>query len=422
LALSNAERKTNDMLAIDGGAKIRETPFPKRHLFGEEERAVAVKLFDAAIESGNAIHYSGPEELAYEQEFAAFMGGGYADLVNSGTSALYVALGALELQTAGEVVIPPITDPGGAMPVALLCQVPVVSDAAPGSFNAGAEQIEAVLTPHTRAIVVAHIAGEPADMDPILELAQARGIPIVEDCAQAHGALYKGRMVGTFGDIAAFSTMSGKHHATGPQGGVVFTRDEALVWESKRFSDRGKPFNTEATSNLRAGLNLNGNDLSAAIGRVQLRRIVAMNDRRHQVAAQIEEGIAGLKAVRLGWQAEQTQGVYWFMRFHVDVDKLTVDKDSFAKAVAAEGVPVSASYRYIPSEAIWFKERNVFPGSDYPWGLPAYQGDRNAAFPCPNAVESAERHCVMSIHENWGEQEVADVVAALAKVEAAYLR
>ena len=117
-------------------------------------------------------------------------GGGYADLVNSGTSALYAALGALKLEAAGEVVIPPITDPGGAMPAALLCQVPVVADAAPGSFNAGAEQIAAVLTPHTRAIVVAHIAGEPADMTPILALAEERGIPVIEDCAQSHGARY----------------------------------------------------------------------------------------------------------------------------------------------------------------------------------------------------------------------------------------
>lgn len=422
MALTNAERKVSTMLAIDGGPKVREALFPKRSLFGAEERAVAIRLFDAAIESGNAIHYNGPEELAYEQEFAAFMGGGYADLVNSGTTALYVALGALELQTAGEVVIPPITDPGGAMPVALLCQVPVVADAAPGSFNAGAEQIAAVLTPHTRAIVVAHIAGEPADMEPILDLARERGIPVIEDCAQAHGARYKGRLVGTMGEIAAFSTMSGKHHATGPQGGVVFTRDEALCWEAKRFADRGKPFNTDATSNLRAGLNLNGNDLSAAIGRVQLAKIGAMNDRRHAVAAQIETGIAELKSVRLGWQAAETEGVYWFMRFHVDAAKLTVDKDAFAAAVAAEGIPVTATYRHIPSEAIWFKQRKVFPGSDYPWGLPAYEGDRQAQFACPNAVAATESHFIMSIHENWGEQEAADVVAALAKVEAAYLR
>ena len=308
------------------------------------------------------------------------------------------------------------------MPAALLCQVPVVADAAPGSFNAGAEQIEAVLTPHTRAIVVAHIAGEPADMTPILALAEDRGIPIIEDCAQTHGARYKGQLAGSLGTVAAFSTMSGKHHATGPQGGVVFTRDEELCWEAKRFADRGKPFNTDATSNLRAGLNLNGNDLSAAIGRVQLKKLDAMVAKRRRVAAQIEEAIAECKAVRLGWQVAESEGVYWFMRFHVDAAKLRVDKDGFARAVAAEGIPVTAAYRYIPSEAIWFKERQVFSGSDYPWGLPAYGGNRNAQFPCPNAVAAVESHFIMSIHENFAAREVADIAEAFAKVEQAYLR
>ena len=410
------------MLAIDGGTRVRETPFPKRYLFGEEERAAALNLFDQAMMSGVAIHYSGPEELAYEKEFASFMGGGYADLVNSGTSALYVALGALELEAAGEVVIPPITDMGGAMPVALMCLVPVVADAAPGSFNAGAEQIEAVLTPHTRAIIVAHIGGEPADMDPILSLAADYGIPVIEDCAQAHGALYKGRMAGALGNISTFSTMSGKHHATGPQGGVVFTHDEDLCWEAKRFSDRGKPFNSNTDSNMRAGLNLNGNDLSAAIGRVQLLKIGDMIDKRRQLASSIEASIADLKAVRLGSGLPKTEGVYWFMRFQIEVEKLTVDKEAFAAAVAEEGIPVTASYRQIPSHFKWFKERQVFPGSDYPWGLPAYKGDRDAQFPCPNAIAAVESHFIMFVHENWGPQEVDDVAAALGKVETAYLR
>ena len=288
------------MLAIDGGDKVRSEAFPKRRLFAEGEREAALALFDAALRSGDAIGYNGVEEQAYEREFADFMGGGYADLVNSGTSALYVALAALRLPVGGEVVVPPITDPGGVMPVALLCQVPVVADAVEGSFNTSAEQIEAVLTPHTRAIVVAHIAGEPVDMDPVLELAHSRSIPIVEDCAQAHGARYKGRMVGALGAIAAFSTMSGKHHATGPQGGVVFSRDAELLWEAKRFADRGKPFNLEAASNVRAGLNLNGNDLAAAIGRLQLRRLPGALEKRRQVARQIQAAIAGLKAVRAG--------------------------------------------------------------------------------------------------------------------------
>ncbi|MGY8826485.1 MAG: DegT/DnrJ/EryC1/StrS family aminotransferase [Candidatus Latescibacterota bacterium] len=410
------------MLAIDGGDKVRNEAFPKRRLFAEGEREVVLSLFDTALRSGDAIGYNGAEEQAYEHEFAEFMGGGYADLVNSGTSALYVALAALRLPVGGEVVVPPITDPGGVMPVALLCQVPVVADAVEGSFNAGVEQIEAVLTPHTQAIVIAHIAGEPVDMDPILELAHSRGIPVVEDCAQAHGALYKGRIVGTLGSIAAFSTMSGKHHATGPQGGVVFSRDEELVWEAKRFADRGKPFNSEATSNVRAGLNLNGNDLAAAIGRLQLQRLPGALKKRRQIAQQIQEAMAGLKAVRPGREMGGDGGVYWFMRFRVDEALLSVDKATFAKAVAAEGIPVGVSYRHIPSEAQWFKERCVFPGSDYPWGLPDYKGDRSALFPCPNAVQATESHFMLSIHENFTEREVRDIAAALLKVEQAYLR
>jgi perosamine synthetase len=410
------------MLAIDGGEKVRQEPFPKRRLFGAEEREAVLALFARAAESGDAIGYNGPEEQAYERDFSAFMGGGYADLVNSGTAALYVALGALQLEPAGEVIVPPITDPGGVMPVALLNQVPVVADAAPGTFNAGPEQIEAVLTPHTRAIVVAHIAGEPADMGPILEVAGARRLPVIEDCAQSHGARYQGRLVGTLGTVAAFSTMSGKHHATGPQGGVVYTRDQDLHWEAKRFADRGKPFNLSAGSNVRAGLNLNGNDLAAAIGRTQLGKLPAIVARRQGVARRIHAMMEGLQAVRPGREVPGAESTYWFMRFLVEADRLRVDKDGFARAVIAEGIPAMASYRHLPSEAVWFRERRVFPGSDYPWGLPAYRGDRGAVFPCPNAVAAAESHFCLSIHENFTDWEVADIAAALHKVEQAYLR
>jgi len=410
------------MLAIEGGRPVRTVPLPKRALFGEAEKAAAIGLFDDAIESGNAIGYGGPEEAAYEAAFAEYHGGGFADLVNSGTSAVYVALGGLELEPAGEVVIPPITDPGGAMPVALLNLIPVVADAAPGTFNAGAEQIEAVLTPHTRAILVAHIAGEPADMDPILELSRSRGLPVIEDCAQSHGALYHGIPVGTLGTVAAFSTMSGKHHATGPQGGVVFSTDEKIGWRCKRFADRGKPLGLEGGTNVRAGLNLNGSELAAAVGRVQLTRLPQIIAERRRVATAIADGLTGAVAVRTGREVPATEGVYWFLRIHIDVQRLTVDKDAFAAAVAAEGIPTTPNYRHLPAEADWFRQRLVFPPSDYPWGLPAYQGDRQATFPCPNAVEAVESHFLLHIHENFGDQEVTDIVAALRKVETAYLK
>jgi dTDP-4-amino-4,6-dideoxygalactose transaminase len=144
-------------LAIDGGPAVRSEPFPSRGLFGTEERDAVMDLFDEAIEEGEAFGYNGPREQAYCEAFAEFMGGGYADAVNSGTSAVYVALGTLDPEPGAEVIVSPITDPGGQMPVALAGYVPVVADAAPDSYNVGPEQIEACVTPHTGAICVGHV-------------------------------------------------------------------------------------------------------------------------------------------------------------------------------------------------------------------------------------------------------------------------
>ena len=409
-------------LAIEGGEPVRKTPMPARSLFGEEEKAAATALFDQSIESGNAFGYNGPEEEAYCQEFAAFLGGGYADMVSSGTASVFVALGALELEPLSEVIVPPITDCGGMMPVPMLNCIPIVADAHPGSYNTGAEQIRDVLSERTRAIIVAHIAGEPADMDPILELARARDLPIIEDCAQSHGARYKGRLAGTMGTLGAFSTMSGKHHATGAQGGVVFTHDEGLFWKAKRFADRGKPFNTESTTNVRMGLNLNGNDLSAAIGRVQLRKLPHIVARRRQFVQALIEEMTGLESVTLGWIPEGAEGAYWFLRPRLDLSRLTVDKNTFVQAVAAEGIPCALEYRAVPSEQKWFKERATFGSGGHPWTDPRYTGDPNPCFPLPNCMAAIENHFHISIHEGFGEPEARDIAAALRKVETAYLK
>ncbi|MDA0748688.1 MAG: DegT/DnrJ/EryC1/StrS family aminotransferase, partial [bacterium] len=322
----------------------------------------------------------------------------------------------------GEVIVPSVSDYGGVMPVALLNQVPIPADTEPGNFNMGPDQIEAVLSPRTQAIVIPHISGQPADMDPILELARARNIPVIEDCAQAHGATYKNKPVGTLGVAAAFSTMSGKHHATAAQGGVVFTRDEDLYWRIKRFADRGKPFNLDETSNVRAGLNLNGNDLAAAVGRVQLKKLPGIIHKRQETARIIREGIAHLKSATAVSPQNGTHSAYWFMPILIDTSKLTVDKNTFAKAVSAEGIPLSATYGRVVPHGVWFTERNVFGTSDYPWSLPKYEGDRTPNYPCPNAVEALNSMFVIRLHEQWGIQEARDAAAAIQKVEQAYLK
>lgn len=409
-------------LAINGGQPVRKTPMPNRGLIGVAEKAAVDKLFDEAIASGNAFGYNGPAEQQYEKDFVEYMGGGFADGVNSGTNAVFCALGGLQLDAFSEVILPPITDPGGTMPVVFLGCVPVIADAQPGSFNTSAAEIEKMITGRTRAIVVAHIAGEPADMDPIMELAKKHNLYVVEDCAQAHGAKYKGRLVGTIGHIAAFSTMFGKHHCTGGQGGVVYTQDEKLHWQARRFADRGKPFNTDAPNNVVAGLNCNLNDLSAAIGSMQLKKLPEIITRRRKVGEALKAGLRDHSAITLGEQTPETEPVYWFLRIKVNEAALTVDKTKVCQALAAEGIPVNPRYEAIPSLAVWFQEKAVFGQSGFPWTAADYKGPREPQRNVKNAVEAIDTHFSIHFHEAYGQPEIDDILAAISKVEQAYLK
>jgi dTDP-4-amino-4,6-dideoxygalactose transaminase len=414
----------NEPLAIEGGPRACPDPWPPRRLFGAEEKQAAIDLFDRSIAAGEAFGYGGVEEVEYGREFAAFMGGGFADGVNSGTNAVYVALRALAPEPFTEVIIPPITDPGGAMPVPMMNCIPIPADAAPGTFNIGAEQIAARITSRTSAIIVAHIAGLPCDMDPIMSLARERGIPVLEDCAQSHGALYKGRPVGSIGDVAAFSLMFGKHHACGGQGGMVFTRNEEIYWRGRRAADRGKPFGlTGASGNVVASLNCNMDELHAAIGRAQLRKLPGIVARRRDVAARLSDACRGqLASVRVMDALPQSDGAPWFLFMRLNVERLTVDKARFVAALEAEGLPVGASYLHVPSLQKWFQERSVFGRSGYPWASSRYTGDASAVYEVPNVIATEARHFRLMIHEGWGDREVEATMRALRKVERAYAR
>lgn len=410
-------------LALHGGSPVRTAAWPARHLFGEAEKAAAIQLFDESIASGNAFGYNGQYEAAYCQAFAKWMGGGHADAVNSGTTAVYVAARSLNLPAGSQVIVPPISDPGGVMPVALLGLVPVPADSSPGSLNAGPSQIEARITPRTSAILVAHIAGHPCDMNAIMKLAAKHKLRVIEDCAQAHGATIQGKPVGSFGDVAAFSTMSGKHHATAGQGGVVFTKNEQTYWRARQAADRGKPFGiAEPQGNVIAGLNLNNNELACAVGLVQLEKLPAMIARRQAFASQIVQGVSKLKAVQVSGLLPDTKSVYWFLPLNLDVSKITTDKDTFTAALAHEGVSVSHGYWHCPITQPWYTERQVFTGSEFPWSQNGVQDKRWTTADLPNALKTRDTLFVINMHENCGDQEASDVLAALAKVEVAYLR
>jgi perosamine synthetase len=416
-------KRTADKLAVDGGEKAFNRAFPPRRLFGKEEKKAAMALFDHSIKVGEAFGYGGKEEDAYCAEFAKFVGGGYADAVNSGTSAVYVALRALQLEPFTEVICPPITDPGGVMPVPLSNLIPIPADAAPGTFNTGPDEIEARITPRTSAILVAHIAGIPVEMGPLMEIARAKNIPVIEDCAQAHAAKYHGKYLGTIGDIGAFSTMFGKHHATGGQGGIVFTKSKELYQKVRWYSDRGKPYGLPAgSSNCVASLNLNLNELSAAIGRAQLKKLPKIAASRQRVAKALDAAFRKLKSVRLVTGPKQSEPSYWFLLVTLDLDKIKVDKDTFVKAIEAEGVAAASRYVPIFTQADWYKNRAVYGKSGYPWTCPLYKGDLNRKFPWPN-LEATEKNLFMIyIHESFSQKDVADTIAAFKKVEAAFTK
>lgn len=412
-----------DKLAIQGGQPVRTAAWPERYLFGQEEKAAAVGLFDQAIASGAAFGYNGEHEKAYCQAFAQWLGGGYADAVNSGTASVYVALRALDLPSGSEVIVPPITDQGGVMPVAMLGLIPVPADASPGRLSVGVQQIEARITPRTSAILVAHIAGHPCDMPAIMDLASRHKLRVVEDCAQAHGATCQGKPLGSFGDTSAFSTMSGKHHATAAQGGVVFTKDENIYWRICQAADRGKPFGIDQpVGNVMAGLNLNSNELACAVGRVQLKKLPGMVARRQTFAKLVIDGVQSLRATQVNDQLPGTKSVYWFLPMSLDLSKLTVDKDGFTDALKAEGLPVMPNYWHCPVDHPWYKERQVLPASEFPWSQKGVDDKRWSTADLPNALATKDTHFAFVMHENCGKQEADDIVAALKKIEAAYLK
>jgi dTDP-4-amino-4,6-dideoxygalactose transaminase len=400
---------------VHGGPKVRRLPWPRRRHFGKLERHAVTKLMNRERRWGGAIVYDGPEEKAYTQAFAAYLGGGFAKAVNSGTNAVYVALRALDLQPGTEVIVPPVTDAGGCMPVAMMNCIPIPADSDEGSINTSAEQIEKMITPRTSAILIAHVSGHPLDMDPIVKLAEKHGLPVVEDCAQAHGAIYKGRMVGTMGTIAAFSTMFGKHHSTGAQGGVVFTHDTMLFARIRQLTDRGKPHGVVSPNgNVVASLNFNQDEISMAIGRVQLEKLQAALGARRAFVAAVEQRLSGLENVCVVGPPPDSTGSYWFLLLKLDLSKLECTNEEFAQGLYAEGIEgVTGGYPFFPTDQPWYRNAIVYGESRLPWSLVQ---ELPRAFALPNAHAANLMMVRVDVHEQLGLKEAADLVAAVKKI------
>lgn len=396
-------------LAINGGEPVRKKKMPSRVAFGEDEVASLMR----AVEYYRSKEQDPPYQGFFEQEFCnaftAFMGGGYADAVSSGTAACFVALAALNLPPKSEVIISPVTDSGPLNSIIMQGFVPVVADSAPDSYNMGVEQFMDRITPETKAVMAVHLAGEPLEIDRLVEEAHKIGIRVIEDCSQAPGAVWKGQKVGTFGDIAAFSTMYRKTLAAGASGGIVYAKDMETFRLALAHADRGKQvWRTDINLNspehsLLPALNFNTDELSCAIGLASLNRLQKAIDSRVRFVSSLVDLIKNESKACKPYAFHEGFSPFFFPIF-VNPEKITCSKIEFAKAVAAEGIDLLPHYGCVISS--------------WPWARPYLSDDFIAA----NALSARDRSFNLFLNERYDEEEVRDIIAAIMKVENYFLK
>ena len=382
--------------------------WPPRMALGLEEEMMISECIAYYRSQGLDPGYQGHFENRYCKEFTDFMGGGYADAVATGTAALFVALAALELPRGSEVLVSPITDPGTLSAIILNGLKPRCMDSAPNSYNVDDEQFEKRLTCQTKAAVIVHSIGEAAPIDSIQAVASKKGVMIVEDCSQAHGALCKSKPVGSFGDIAALSTMYRKAHITGGSGGIVYTKNEHLYRLAIAHADRGKPTwkddfdERDPTGYLFPALNLNSNEISCAIGIASLKRLRTSIAARQVFVKILSEKILQHSRVCRPYD-KCLDGSPFIFPIFVDESLLVCDKATFASALRAAGVGLNPHYKYLVRDWLW---------------LQPYLSD---AFETKNARSVIDRTFCLYLNENYGEFEADQIVNAIVKVEETFL-
>lgn len=375
-----------------------------------QEEADAVR---DVILSNRVNYWTGSECRMFEKEFADWTGAAHAVAVGNGTLALDVALHALGIGPGDEVVVTPRTFMASVSCVVNAGAVPVFADVDADSGNLSAQTIAKVLTPRTKAVIVVHLAGWPADMDPIMELARQHGFRVIEDCAQAHGARYKGRSVGAIGDIGAWSFCQDKIMTTGGEGGMVTTNDRDLWACMWAYKDHGKSY--EAVYERQHppgfrwviegfGTNWRMMEVQAVVGRIQLKRMAQWTQLRTRNAAAIARTAARHAVARvplLDNHDGQTVHAQYKAYFYVRPEKLAVgwSRDRIVGALMERGVP---AYQGSCSEVYLEK---AFDGTGW---RPAQR--------LPVARELGESSVMLLVHPTLTEAEMDATVAALDTV------
>lgn len=360
--------------------------------------------------SNKVNYWTGTECREFETEFAAWVGCDYAIALGNGTLALDLALKALDVGEGDEVITTPRTFLASASSIVTAGANPVFADVDLNSQAITAASIEAVLTDKTKAVIVVHLAGMPAEMDDIMALSEMHGFKVIEDCAQAHGAKYKGRSVGSIGHIGAWSFCQDKIMTTGGEGGMVTTNDKTL-WDTMwSYKDHGKSYdaiyNRQHPPGFRwlhesFGTNWRMTEMQAAIGRIQLQRMPEWTMLRQEYASKIDQAVSDLALIRRVDVPEYSEHAEYKHYLFV-VPALLADgwsRDRIVDEIVARGVPAfqgSCSEVYLEKafdSTPWRPEKRL-----------------------PNAVELGETSLMFLVHPTLTEDEIEKTAFVLREI------
>lgn len=325
-------------------------------LLDGNERRYVLECFDT-----NMISSAGPFVARFEAAFAEASGCRFGVACSSGTAALHLALGAAGVGPGDEVLMPAFTMIATANAAALLGATPVFVDAEPDTWNLATDQLAAKVTARTRAVVPVHIYGHPCDMDPIHDLARRHGLVVVEDAAEAHGAMYRRRPVGSLGDVAAFSFYGNKVLTTG-EGGMLTTNDAAIAARAREL--RALCFSTERHFWHRSvGFNYRMTNLQAAVGLAQTERLPELAERRRHNRARYAAALADVPGLGLPVERPEVRSVFWMFGLTVDADVFGCTRDELRRRLAARGIETRTFFVPMHVQPAYFRAHR---GESYP--------------------------------------------------------
>ena len=401
-------------LALHGGKKVSQGPPTLPIRWGEPEG----KQLDAMLEQKTLFYWNGQQTALLKERFQKFCPVKHVQTCSSGTAAIHIAVAASGIGLGDEVITSPITDMGTVIGVLYQQAVPVFADLGAGTYNLDVADVERRITPKTKAIIAVHLTGNPCDMNALRDVADRHNLILIEDCAQAWGALYRGKSVGTIGHFACFSLQNSKHITCG-DGGIVGSNDEQYGPMLQKFGDKGY-------DRIKAGgyqvfaTNYRMSEPQAAVAATQLGRLETIAAKRSRLGNLLTEKIVGIAGIDPHDVNSEDMAVYWFYMFRLRPASFRCDRDEFVRALRAEGIAAAAGYIEKPlyREPV-FQEHGFFAGR-WPvreFGLTDMDFTKHR---CPEAESILETGVRIVIHEAMTEQYILEVAAAMKKVTQYY--